>query len=89
MRKTKEWNRHGEAYPHVGGCEGCHAERVCNVCGADTRKDRGRCTNGRCTTCHVAVCTAGGDTSPGHGYGSVGQAHALAREYETLRKGDK
>jgi hypothetical protein len=43
---------------------------VCNVCGADTRADAGRCTNGRCAGCHRACCTPGGETAPGHGLGA-------------------
>lgn len=58
-------------YPHRGGCERCYAERRCNVCGVSTKNDRGRCTNGRCSSCHRDVCTPGGETSPGHGYGRI------------------
>lgn len=39
----------------------------CEVCGIDTSKDRGRCTDGRCSDCHRAYCSLGGETSPGHG----------------------
>ncbi len=42
------------------------AGRTCEVCGASTRLDHGRCTNGRCAACHRLHCTPGGDTSPGH-----------------------
>lgn len=55
------------AYPHVGGCEGCRVERVCNFCGDPL--GRGRCTNGRCADCHRKHCTSGGVTDYGHGYG--------------------
>ena len=59
-------------YPHAGGCERCYASRRCNVCGASTKADPGRCTNGRCSSCHSQHCGPGGETSPGHGYGKVG-----------------
>lgn len=52
-------------YPHVGGCEVCHGQGVCNYCGADVQKDPGRCTNGRCSHCHARICTPG----ESHGYG--------------------
>lgn len=60
---------HDHVYPHEGGCSGCRDRRVCNACGADLRRDRGRCTNGRCERCHDEFCTPGGSTSPGHGFG--------------------
>lgn len=60
---------HGGAYPHAGSCAGCYAERLCNVCGAHTTVALGRCTNGRCRDCHARVCTSGGATEPGHGFG--------------------
>ncbi len=41
---------------------------LCNACGG-LRDSRG-CTNGRCAACHASCCTPGGDTSPGHGYGT-------------------
>ena len=58
------------AYPHEGNCVACHESRLCNYCGASIRGDHGRCTNGRCGKCHGRQCTGGGETSPGHGYGS-------------------
>lgn len=45
--------------------------RVCEVCGCNTSKDAGRCTNGRCGDCHRKHCTPGGDVAPGHGRGTV------------------
>lgn len=39
----------------------------CEICGTDIRRDRGRCTNERCSSCHAKHCTPGGATSPGHG----------------------
>lgn len=53
--------------------------RVCEVCGADTSRDRGRCTNGRCSKCHATHCTPGGDTGPGHGRGPVPTPYARGR----------
>lgn len=41
--------------------------RHCEVCDRDISRDHGRCTNGRCTGCHAAHCTPGGDVTPGHG----------------------
>lgn len=62
------------SYPHYGGCEKCRELNVCNHCGKP--KDQGRCTNGRCSDCHGRVCTPGGDTYPGHGYGTYdGKRH--------------
>lgn len=62
---------HGErSFPHPGGCEHCRAARMCNACGAGLLSGE-RCTNGRCAKCHQTVCTPGGATSPGHGYGDV------------------
>jgi hypothetical protein len=61
-------------YPHVGGCEYCREELLCNWCG-DALATLGpggfveRCTNGRCPDCHEKHCTPGGSTGPGHGYG--------------------
>lgn len=43
----------------------------CEVCGASLKGDAGRCTNGRCSNCHRKYCTPGGETSPGHGRGTV------------------
>jgi hypothetical protein len=60
---------HGGAYPHRGGCEGCRKERRCNVCGRKLESWEG-CTNGRCRGCHAGACTPGGNTGPGHGYGT-------------------
>ena len=59
-------------YPHAGGCERCYAARRCNSCGASTKGDPGRCTNGRCSSCHGQYCGPGGETSPGHGFGTRG-----------------
>lgn len=61
-------SKHTDAFPHEGACEGCRAECVCNHCGADIRRDIGRCTNGRCSRCHSSTCGLGGATSPGHGF---------------------
>lgn len=42
--------------------------RICNVCEKDISgfQGWGRCTNGRCESCHRVYCTPGGLTSPGH-----------------------
>lgn len=63
---------HGDRpYPHPGACAECRADGRCNYCGhAITRFDS--CTNGRCGDCHSAVCTPGGLTTPGHGFGRQG-----------------
>lgn len=62
------------SYPHEGACEACRAARVCNYCGGPLGGVLdGRCTNGRCRTCHSAVCAPGGDVSPGHGFGNQGR----------------
>lgn len=59
-----------DPYPHRGGCQGCRDAHRCNHCGAPlTPGAWERCTNGRCRACHASVCTPGGATSPGHGYG--------------------
>lgn len=62
-------NTHIGPHPHQGGCEGCRKAAQCNVCGGPAGSAQ-RCTNGRCATCHVVVCTPGGLTGPGHGHGS-------------------
>ena len=67
---------HREPYPHEGGCKECQRQKVCNVCGRDASQTFGRCTNGRCLDCHQAVCTLGGSTGPGHGYGTRADAEA-------------
>lgn len=41
-------------------------DHICEVCGTDTSKDAGRCTNDRCATCHRHHCSSGGERSPGH-----------------------
>jgi hypothetical protein len=68
-------NFHDDAeYPHEGGCVECHERRLCNYCGtAINRMSGGRCTNGRCAKCHATVCTSGGSTSSGHGFGKQGK----------------
>lgn len=43
---------------------------TCECCGVDTTRDQGRCTNGRCGSCHRQHCTPGGSTTPGHGRGT-------------------
>lgn len=58
-------------YPHPGGCGLCHHTKVCNYCGAPKRGLG--CTNGRCGTCHRAICTPGGETAAGHGFGKQGR----------------
>lgn len=64
---------HGAArLPHQGACPQCRSLKLCNYCGADMPKQIDRCTNGRCIRCHRNVCTAGGATSSGHGFGRVG-----------------
>lgn len=63
-------------YPHEGGCAMCREMRLCNACGESLRgAGVGRCTNGRCRSCHESTCTSGGITSPGHGYGRQGGKH--------------
>ncbi len=64
-------------YPHEGGCRRCWRDQRCNVCGRP-RARRILCTNGRCPYCHGEICTDGGDSGPGHGYGSMDRARALA-----------
>lgn len=76
-----QYSQHGGAYPHEGACPACRAERCCNCCGGPLGTVmEGRCTNGRCRGCHQAVCTPGGDTSPGHGFGSAARAYQRAQE---------
>lgn len=58
-------------YPHQGGCEACRDTRVCNYCGGSLNPLR--CTNGRCGNCHTDICTAGGSTERGHGFGQQGE----------------
>lgn len=73
-------NHETSDYPHDGGCEGCRDSGVCNVCGtrvAGRDAAAPKCTNGRCMSCHRDVCTGGGDTTPGHGYGSEARARAV------------
>lgn len=75
-----------ENFPHAGGCEYCREEGICNWCGTPTTPSTGKCTNGRCAGCHAQHCTLGGDTYPGHGYGSSptkaseGQHHQADKE---------
>jgi hypothetical protein len=62
-------------YPHEGGCPQCRELRVCNSCGAALAGDLGRCTNGRCGTCHRLVCvntTRLFSSERVHGYGIHG-----------------
>lgn len=43
------------------------ARSPCEVCGKPVGTiGQGRCTNGRCASCHAQWCTPGGETSPGH-----------------------
>lgn len=69
------------AYPHGVSCPECRRERRCNHCGAETGYP---CTNGRCSACHLDVCTPGGITTPGHGSGLP--PGAGARHYVERRK---
>lgn len=55
----------------LGAAVVTHRVEVCEVCGTDIARDRSRCTNRRCGQCHTKHCTPGGETSPGHGRGSV------------------
>jgi len=72
---AKSWNEHeSQEYPHDAGCGVCRALKRCNVCGISFPF----CTNGRCGECHGRVCTSGGDTSPGHGYGNRKDALSAA-----------
>lgn len=41
----------------------------CEICDKPIPKQTERCTNRRCLGCHRKWCTAGGETSPGHGRG--------------------
>lgn len=61
-------------YPHEGSCEACRAALVCNACGGAAPR-ASRCTSGRCADCHRTVCTSGGATHEGHGFGVVGGRH--------------
>lgn len=63
-------------YPHQGACPECRKASRCNYCGK-TKSFRDGCTNGRCSTCHMGVCTGGGVHGPGHGFGQQGGAHFL------------
>lgn len=58
------------AWPHAPACEECRESQRCNVCGSKITRST-RCTNGRCPKCHAGVCTAGGTTHPGHGFGTL------------------
>jgi hypothetical protein len=53
------------------------ATRQCKICGAETNKWMGGCTNRRCADCHRRYCTPGGNTSPGHGKNTDGVVAAL------------
>ena len=77
---------HPKPYPHEGGCKHCWREQRwreqrCNVCGKP-RARRFLCTNGRCSYCHGEICTDGGDSGVGHGYGSMDRARALLAKIE-------
>lgn len=73
-------------FPHLGGCEHCQAEQLCNVCGTALGEEHGKCTNGRCAWCHAQVCGSGGQVAPGHGYGSHAAAvQALIKKRELRR----
>lgn len=54
------------AYPHASNCPDCRAKLLCNVCGTSIKSDFGRCTNGKCASCHATTCTQDGATAPGH-----------------------
>lgn len=74
-------------YPHEGGCNGCQESNACNCCGMPIECQRGEvgsdhCTNGRCMACHNAVCTDGGATYPGHGFGTRADAYARAEKHQ-------
>jgi len=71
---------HLHPYPHPGRCEGCHAERRCNVCGCDINASS-HCRNGRCLDCHLACCTPIDDAANGHGLGKsqLAEYQAAAR----------
>ena len=60
-------------YPHPGACPQCREARVCNYCGEAL--DAGRCTNGRCSTCHRRHCTPG----EAHAFGKQGASHFEVR----------
>ena len=61
-------------------------KRTCEVCGVPL--DAHRCTNGRCYSCHVKHCTPGGDTSPGHGRGTVATTTMARSESHVSRAVD-
>ena len=69
----------------VEGCEfkPYHGDRpaidVCEVC-EQVFRAWNRCTNGRCPDCHREHCTAGGETSPGHGRGKAAVNEARVRQ---------
>jgi hypothetical protein len=72
------FREHGtDPMPHEGSCEGCREARVCNVCGADVRHDRNRCTNGRCGGCHGKHCSPE-SRGGGHGFWKSPQDRASA-----------
>lgn len=57
--------RVSDRFPHNGGCPACRYENRCNYCG---EKLKHHCTNGRCGSCHVSVCTSAVGLR-GHGFG--------------------
>lgn len=61
-------------YPHEGACQECRAALDCNYCGGPALRAT-RCTNGRCSKCHATICTPGGVTESGHGFGEQGGKH--------------
>jgi hypothetical protein len=68
-------------YPHERACAECRALELCNCCGRPAPRDS-RCTNGHCSRCHQAVCTAGGIGGPNHGSGLAEVREAAARGLE-------
>jgi len=68
--------------------------RRCSVCGWAIHRPfsgpftldngqltRDRCTNGRCLLCCQSVCTSGGNTEPGHGFGTREDAERAAKRH--------
>lgn len=78
-------NNHSELrYPHEPACSECRTLRLCNVCGSPATIDQ-RCTNGRCGSCHSVVCTSGGATDSGHGFGERSAAELQAKRAQDRR----
>lgn len=56
--KVKLSNRVLTANYHLIACEHCRKEKICNFCsGSLGSLDSGRCTQGRCNSCHRTICS--------------------------------